>query len=321
MIGFESPPAAPAVKATLSQTSARELESRAKVQSLSMPDHTRVRVLDFDYDPAREKPSLLLIPGLGTVFDSWAEAVRLLSPDFRIFYFESREKSSSVMADRVTERGITLHAMALDLPEVVKQLALPDDQYWVLASSTGCTILMEALGCGWMKPAGAILVGPMTRHRISRTAAFLTAWTPEPLKDLAMPFFRVYLHWVYANRRRHPEQYVKYLRAAEEVRLRKISPVLKEMTRHDATAFLSRIETPCRVVAASSDSMHLLSESQRIVRLLRRGSLVDVGTNKAAHGQPLIDAVCSFVTEIRATGTGPSCQVTMSGRPKVGAMP
>jgi pimeloyl-ACP methyl ester carboxylesterase len=278
-----------------------ELERQARVRYCSMRDGARVRVLDFDLAPKVIKPSLLLVPGLATVFESWHRAVLLLTSHFRIFFFESREKVSSLMPDRESERGITLHRMAMDLEEVVAQLALDNDGFYALASSTGCTLLIEALSSNWIRPAGVILVGPMTRHRISRTAAFLTSCVPVAFKNLAMPFFQVYLHVVYANRKRSPEQFAKYVRAAADVQLPKVAGVLKEMTRHDCSGMVPKVKTPCLVVAESSDNMHLLAESQRFAQLLPRARLVDLGTNKAAHGQPLVDAILAFVAELGPT--------------------
>jgi alpha-beta hydrolase superfamily lysophospholipase len=271
------------------------LEKRARQHRMMMRDGVQVRVLEFDLGPQPARRTLLVVPGMATVFQSWQEAVQLLSDGYRIFYFESREKASSVLPDHPAKAIITLREMALDLGEVTRQLGLELHPYYVLASSTGSTILIEALSHGWILPRGAILVGPMVKPRIGRMAAFLTSCTPMALKNLVMPFYRAYLRAVYVNRKRHPEQYAKYIRAAEEVELPKIYRLLWEMTTYDGSELLANVTTPCLLAGASRDGMHVLAETRRIQRLLPKATVIDLGSNEAAHGQPLVDAIQAFV--------------------------
>ncbi len=272
-------------------------ESLATERYLTMGDRARVRVLEFVSAVEPAAGTLLLVPGCATVFPSWEPAVRLLTHRFRVLYFESREKASSQMPDRRTERGITLHRMAQDLGELSAQLDLAPGGWHLLASSTGSTTALEALSLGWLKPAGAILVGAMPTQRVSRLAAFFTGCTPTPLKRFSLVFYRLYLRWVYADPRRHPTQYAKYARAADEVELPKIRPLLKEMSRHNCLPMAPQVTVPCLVVGASSDGMHTLVESRRLCQALPDGRFVDLGSNDAAHGQPLVEAMEAFVRE------------------------
>lgn len=271
-----------------------------------MEDRAQVRVLEFESAAPTAHGTVLLVPGCATVFPGWEEAVRLLARRFRVLYFESREKASSRMPDRRTERGITLHRMAQDLREVAAQLGLASGGWHLLASSTGSTTAIEAMSRGWLRPAGAILVGAVPRQRVSWLAAFFTGCTPTRLKRYSLFFYRVYLRWMYADPRRRPAQYAKYARAAEEVELPKIRPLLREMSRHTCLPMVPQVPVACLVVGASTDSMHTVEESRRLCRALPRGRFLDLGSNDAAHWQPLVDAVDAFVNETTEPGAGAS---------------
>jgi hypothetical protein len=43
--------------------------------------------------------------------------------------------------------------------------------------------------------------------------------------------------------------------------------------------------------------MHTLEESRRLCEALPCGRFLDLGSNDAAHGQPLVDAIEAFVKE------------------------
>ena len=270
------------------------LEKEAREQYVTVRDGARLRVLEFASAAGPAAKTLVLVPGLATVFQSWQEVVLSLSQDFRILYFESREKASSILPDRRAERHITLHEMALDLKDLARNMRLDERPYLVLCSSAGGTLVIEALSQGWMRPQGAILVGPMVRNRLSPVAAVLTSCTPMALKNVAMPFFRVYLHAVHVNQRRNPEQFTKYVRAAEDVHFPKVRRLLWEMTAFDCTELLSKITTPCLIVGAATDEMHAASEVRRTQQRIPGASFVDLGSNQAAHAQPLVDAIRAF---------------------------
>lgn len=260
-----------------------------------MSDGARVRVLDFDSPVGSRRGTVLLVPGFATVFQAWEEVVRLLCSRYRVLYFESREKGTCRMPDRRVERAVNLHRMALDLGETVRALGLDGEEYVALCSSTGGTILVEALSESWIRPAAAVLVGPAIEHRLSRWAAFGTSILPTPLRWLAMPLYRRYLAAVHVHRGRHPEQYSKYVRAAEEVSLPRIRRLLWEMTRHECWNRLPRVNVPCLVVTAADDGMHLVEDGLRAHRLLPDSRHAVLADNRATHSLPLIEVMEEFL--------------------------
>jgi len=270
------------------------LESRAQERYCAASDGAELRVLDFDEAGPDAEPTILLVPGFATVFPSWETVVSLLVPRHRVLYFESREKGSCRMPDRRTERAVDLHRMARDLAEIVPGLLRDGEEYWVLSSSTGGTILAEALSEGWLEPGAAVFVGPAIEHRLSRWAAFGTSMLPSALRFVAMPLYRHYLRRVHVDRGRHPEQYAKYSRAAEEVRLPRIRRLLWEMTRHQCWDLLPRISTPSLGVGAADDGMHAAEDGRRVQRLLVDAAYVELENNQATHSLALVRCLEEF---------------------------
>ncbi|NHJ31924.1 MAG: alpha/beta hydrolase [Asgard group archaeon] len=275
-----------------------EIEKKAKEIYCEMSDGTKVRILDFDLAKRPNKYTIFLIPGFVTVFLSWEKLIEILAPDFRILYFESREKSSSIFPNRRLQRSTTLHKMAYDIKEVIEQLELDKQDYITICSSTGGTILVEALSEKWLNPPGAIMVGPTMEYHIKFIVPFSISIVPNFMKNLFMPIFRFYMGRVHVDKKEHPKQYAKYVRAGEEAHLRKIAKVLREMYRYECWDIVPKVETRTLLVGASTDRVHATEETKRTNDLMPNSTYIDVGDNIAAHSQPLADALFDFIEEL-----------------------
>lgn len=275
-----------------------EIEKKAKEIYCEMSDGTKVKILDFDLAEKPNKYTIFLIPGFTTVFLSWEILVEILSKEFRILYFESREKSSSIAPNRKVQRSTTLRKAAYDIKEVIEQLELDKQDYIALASSYGGTILVEALSEKWVAPNGVCMVGPTVEYRMGLIGPFLITIVPDFMKNLFMPFFRWYLGKIHVDKNEHPKQYAKYLRSGEEAILRKIRKVLREIYRYKCWHMLPKIETRTLIIGASTDQVHSTEDAIRTHELVPNSSYVDLGDNIAAHTQPLADALQDFINEL-----------------------
>lgn len=275
-----------------------EIEKKAKEIYCEMSDGTKVKILDFNLAENPNKYTIFLIPGFTTVFLSWEILVEILSKEFRILYFESREKSSSIAPNRKVQRSTTLRKMAYDIKEVTEQLELDKQDYIILCSSAGGTILVEALSEKWLNPTGAILVGPTMEYHIQFIAPFLITIVPDFMKNLFMPLFRWFLGKFHVDKKEHPKQYAKYARSGEEAILRKIRRVLREMYSYNCWHMPHKIETRTLIIGASTDKVHATEEAIRTHELIPNSSYIDLGDNIAAHTQPMADALMDFIKEI-----------------------
>ncbi|MCK5046223.1 MAG: alpha/beta hydrolase, partial [Candidatus Heimdallarchaeota archaeon] len=213
-------------------------------------------------------------------------------------YFESREKSSSIAPNRKVQRSTTLRKMAYDIKEVTEQLELDKQDYIILCSSAGGTILVEALSEKWLNPPGAIMVGPTMEYHIQFIAPFLITIVPDFMKNLFMPLFRWFLGKFHVDKKEHPKQYAKYARSGEEAILRKIRRVLREMYRYNCWHMPPKIETRTLIIGASTDKVHATEEAIRTHELIPNSSYIDLEDNIAAHTQPMADALKDFIKEL-----------------------
>ncbi|MBN1328899.1 MAG: alpha/beta hydrolase [Candidatus Heimdallarchaeota archaeon] len=274
------------------------LEKQAEIRYFEMYDGTKVRVLDFNLAENPSKYELFFIPGFITVFQSWQKVLEILTKEFRVYYFESREKCPSIFPNRKIERKTDLHKMAHDIKEVIDQLKLDGTNYITVCSSTGGTIEVEALSEGWLKPKGAVMVGPTIEFHIKWFIAAGVSIVPEFIKWFFMPFTKWVLGRAYVDKKAEPEQFDKYVRALEEGKLRRMRRCLRQMRGYKCWDMLPKINTKCLLIGASKDKMHATEETIRTSKLIPNSKYLDLGSNKAAHEQPLIDAIKDFITEI-----------------------
>ncbi len=275
-----------------------ELEKKGISRYFTMTDGAQVRVLEFNL---AEKPNdyvIILIPGYLTVFQSWQRVMELLTPEFRVFYLETREKVSSIVP-RKLERKIKLTDMAHDIKEVIQQLEMDGQKYITLTSSTGGNILTEALSKEWLHPTGAIMVGPAIEFHISLFAFIVSIIVPNFIKQtLLIPAVKWYVARKFVNTEAEPEQMEKYVRALKEANMRKAMPTFRRFYRYSIWDMPPKVKTPTLLLGASTDGMHTTQECLRTHELMPNSIYVDLGSNKATHSDPLIEELEKFIIRL-----------------------
>jgi len=157
-----------------------ELEKSAEERYYTMKDGVKVRVLVFDKAKNPHKYKIFMIPGFASVFPGWSKMIEPLAKDHIIYYFESREKTSSIMPSGKIARNTDLHKMAYDLKEVTEQMKLDEGKYITISSSAGGTIQVEAFSEKWMHPNAAVLIGPSIEFHLHWFAAFMITLPLSP---------------------------------------------------------------------------------------------------------------------------------------------
>ena len=275
-----------------------ELEKSAEERYYTMKDGVKVRVLVFDKAKNPHKYKIFMIPGFASVFPGWSKIIEPLAKDHIIYYFETREKTSSIMPSGKIARKTDLQKMAYDLKEIVEQMKLEESKYVTISSSAGGTIQVEALSEKWMHPDSAVLIGPSIEFHLQRFAAFAVYIVPSFIKDLFMFLFRWFIGAFYVNKKKYPEQYAKYVRAAEEIDMRKMKKLMWQLTNYNCWEMVPKVEAKCILVGASEDKMHDAELTKKTQELIPNSEYVDLGTNKATHAQPLVDLVKKIITDL-----------------------
>jgi alpha-beta hydrolase superfamily lysophospholipase len=272
-----------------------KLEKKGKELFFTMSDGAIVRVLDFDLAENPHEYTIFLIPGFITVFQGWEKVVKALVTDFRVIYFESREKFTSSLSRKLV-RKLYFDRMGEDIKEVIATLELDKEKYVTLCSSTGGTIQAHALANKWINPTGAVMVGPAFDYKISLFVKIgATIVHPFLVKTLFFPLVRWYIANVYVDKEKEPEQLEKYIRAIEEADLRKTQTLLRKMRNYSCWELAPQIETETLLVGASADKMHQTESCLKAHKLIPNSTYVDLGSNKATHSQPLVEEMYKFI--------------------------
>ena len=275
-----------------------DLEKKGEEKFLTMNDGTIIRVLDFNRAKDTHEYIFFLIPGYTTVFQSWQRVMELLTPKHRVIYFESREKFTSTVP-RKLEKKITFTQMGHDIKEVVEQLKLDDQKYITICSSAGGTMLFEALARKWIKPTGSVSVGPAMVYYIKPFVTILTFIIPPfILHTFFRPLTKRYLTKTYVNEKAEPEQMVKYLRSFDEAKFRKSLPLLRKMQKYKNWDLPAKIDTPTLLIGASTDRLHATDDCKKVDSLMPNSYYVNLGSNKAAHEEPIIEEIYKFIQKL-----------------------
>jgi hypothetical protein len=70
------------------------------------------------------------------------------------------------------------------------------------------------------------------------------------------------------------------------------------MRKYDGWDLPPKIDIPALLIGASADVMHAAENCKRVDSLMPNSYYIDLGTNKAAHEQPLIDEIYKFIQKI-----------------------
>ena len=153
------------------------------------------------------------------------------------------------------------------------------------------TLIMQSSGAATSTLAAlnfAGIIGP----------TILIYMVPNFVKEFFMPIFRFYMGRFHVDKNKYPEQYRKYVRAGEESNLRKIRRVIWKIGNKCSNwEMVPKVETKTLLIGATEDKMHTTEMTLRVHEMLPNSEYVDLGTNKAAHEQPLVDIMKKFINE------------------------
>ncbi len=275
-----------------------ELEKKGIPKYFTVTDGSQIRILDFNLAENPNEYIIMLIPGFATVFQSWQRVMELLTQEFRVIYFESREKVTSIMPKKLV-RKITLSIMAHDMKEVIEQIKLDGRKYITICSSTGGNVLTEALNKKWINPTEAIMVGRAIEFHLQGFVVVLSALIPNFLiQTIFMPIIRWYISVEYVNKKNEPEQLDKYMRALEEANMRKIMPLFRRLYRYNSWDMPPKVETRTLLIEASLDRIHATEECLRVHELMPKSIYVDLSSNRASHSDPFVDEIKKFIDKL-----------------------
>ena len=270
-------------------------EDYAEQLFIEMSDGAKLRVLHTTADTS--KPPLVFIPGLGSIVPGWDRVLLPLKDKYTIYYFESREKKSSI----VRKSKFTWERFALDLKELEEHLDLKKQAYITVSSSLGATSILDALSLQYISPKLSLIAGPNPTFPVPKLVKFLIPAIPSASVALLKPVIRWYIHRFMVDLKNEPEQAIKYDRVLHEMEGWKIKAVAMAFRNHVLWEALPNIQAPCVLVGASKDKMHKTENTRKISELIPHALFVDLRSNKEVHDKPMVDLIEKAYKAIETT--------------------
>lgn len=253
-----------------------------------------LKLIRFSPQKESSNPALVFIAGWVTQVETWREALSGLSPDYPIYYLETREKVSSQMPK---DARYGVQDIADDIATLIEKLDMKSKSYILMGSSLGATAIVEACQLLKPKPVSLILINPNAEFRVPTIWKIIVTLFYPPLYFLLLPAVKWYLRKYRLNVKADPKQYSKYARALDDADPRKLKKAVSALSGYSIWNSLKYVTCPTLIIGASEDKLHEPRHLQRMANELGDVKVVDLETNKAAHGQALIELVYKYLNQ------------------------
>ncbi len=253
-----------------------------------------LRVVSFTPSPPSSQPVIVFVAGWISMMRGWKKVLREMTKDFQVHYVETREKISSSVRGSA---GFSVEEIGSDLVPLIQRLELKN--YILFGSSLGATAIVDCYPLLDPKPMGLILVTPNAAFRVPQSWKILVTIFYAPLYALIRPAVKWYLKTFRLNVARDRAQYEKYKEALDIADPRKLKRAVMAVWSYEIWNKLPLVDCPVLVVNASHDKLHEPENLRRIVAGLPNASQVDLGTNAQTHDRPVVEAMRTFLRNMR----------------------
>jgi pimeloyl-ACP methyl ester carboxylesterase len=253
-----------------------------------------LRVITFTPPKPSPYPPILFVAGWISLIRGWERVLREMTSDFRVYYVETREKISSHIQGSVR---FGVEEIGGDLVPLIKHLGV--DDYVLFGSSLGATAILDSYRGLHPKPVSLVLVGPNAVFRVPTSWKIIVTLFYPPLYALIRPSVKWYLRNFRLDVRSDAAQYEKYCEALDAAEPRKLKKAVTAVWSYEVWDKLASVDCPVLIVNASRDKLHEPENLRRIAAGLQNAVEVDLRTNTQTHDRPVVDAVRSFLKNLR----------------------
>lgn len=255
----------------------------------------KLRVIHFSPPDPEDLPEVVFVPGWISRMESWKEVLQEMTRNFRIHYVETREKISSVVHGPAE---FSVEALGKDLIAIIRQLQLRDNQYIMLGSSLGATVILDCCLALPARPRALVLVGP--------NAVFRVPWWGKIIIHLFYPGFytwiKPYIKWYLRHFRLDVKsdhlQYEKYCRALDSADPFKLKKAALAFSRYQVWDKLPHISIPTLILGGSRDKLHEPENMKKIASMMPHATYMDMGTNRMTHSIHMVRILREFLTSL-----------------------
>jgi len=276
------------VQAEAAQYSERYLEVEPGVELL-------VRCWEPD-EPELDWP-VMFVPGWISLPQGWTSMLQGLARRQQVFYVETREKATARYAQPFGPGDQTIERNGADLVEVCRQLPGESSQRVWMAASLGATILLSALARGELSARAVFTISPQP-HFVYPWWVRPITYTPDWLYPPARDFILWYLRSFKVDTQTEPEQMARYERTMNAAEPRRLKFSARSFGGYALWPLLGDIPVPVGVAHASSDTLHVGADVERLIEGLKHGADIPCPSNLYLHRDDVIGDLDRFLSRI-----------------------
>ena len=271
-------------------------------EMIAVDKAVRLKVMVFRHTAAKGKAPIVFVPGWVSSLSGWAALIRPMARKRDVYYIETREKCSALIANnvRLTDDDFSITQNARDIIKICDHFHINSPQTLASGSSLGATSLLEAMKKGKLRVGGAFLVGPNSEFPAPKSISWilsLPASFYHPFKYLVIWYLRNFR----VDAKKEPEQMKRYEETLKMVEPKRLKHTARSVIWGHYTVWseLETIRVPVYIAYAATDKFHSLENIRMIAQQLPCGKLNPCLTNLYMHSEQLLADINAFEQDIR----------------------
>ena len=255
-----------------------------------------IRVLVWNSEgTGLDSGTVVMVPGWGSLFEGWRPLVTEWVKSRHLIYIETREKASSKFNRRISKDDFSIERHSKDIAAVLEALDVEQANIDWYSSSLGSTILIDAFEKGDLDGRSSVLLAPNPDFRFPLWSRMIIY---SPLPMVAFRKMVGFVAWVVNRRTKEEGQKVRYRRALLAQDVPRMLLSARWNLGYSLPEDLSRIEVPCAVMTAASDTLHDFGKVERLADSIANCKMIKVPSNQYAHEPDVLSEIGDFHASI-----------------------
>lgn len=255
-----------------------------------------IRVLVWNSEgTGLDSGTVVMVPGWGSLFEGWRPLVTEWVKSRHLIYIETREKASSKFNRRISKDDFSIERHSKDIAAVLEALDVEQANIDWYSSSLGSTILIDAFEKGDLDGRSSVLLAPNPDFRFPLWSRMIIY---SPLPMVAFRKMVGFVAWVVNRRTKEEGQKVRYRRALLAQDVPRMLLSARWNLGYSLPEDLSRIEVPCAVMTAASDTLHDFGKVERLADSIPNCRMINVPSNQYAHEPDVLSEIGDFHASI-----------------------
>ena len=251
-----------------------------------------IRVLVWNSEgTSLDSGTVVMVPGWGSLFEGWRPLVTEWVKSRHLIYIETREKASSKFNRRISKDDFSIERHSKDIAAVLEALDVKQANIDWYSSSLGSTILIDAFEKGDLDGRSSVLLAPNPDFRFPLWSRMIIY---SPLPMVAFRKMVGFVAWVVNRRTKEEGQKVRYRRALLAQDVPRMLLSARWNLGYSLPRDLSKIEVPCAVMTAASDTLHDFDKVERIADSIPDCRMIKVPSNQYAHEPDVLSEIGDF---------------------------